>query len=82
MEKNSILKQVAESIWESGTNKLHFVVVGEPISDFIIKEYSATHYVLSWLEKGKKIKITFFKADKFGPTKNLGEILLEEIVDI
>ena len=82
MEKNKILKEIAESIWENGSNRLYHVSSGELLSDFIIQEYSATHYILSWLEKGKKVKITFFKADKFGPTKNLGDILLEETVEI
>lgn len=82
MQNNELLKQIADLIWDSGTLRLHYVNPGDFISDFIINNYSATHYVLSWIEKGKTVKITFFKADKYGPTKNLGEILLEESIDI
>jgi hypothetical protein len=82
MQNNKLLKQIAELIWDSGTQRLHYITPGDFVSDFIIDRYSATHYILSWAEKGKIVKITFFKADKFGPTKNLGEILLEEIVEI
>lgn len=77
-----MLKDIAGLIWENGTARLHFVMPGEKKSDFIIKNYFATHFILSWVEKGKKVKISFFKADKFGPTKNIGEIIKEKIVNL
>lgn len=77
-----MIKSIAELIWESGTTKLHCVIPGEELSDFIIKKYDATHFILNWLDRGKKVKICFFRADKYGPSKNIGEIIKEEIVDV
>jgi hypothetical protein len=82
MTKETILKNISESIWEYGTSRLYTLDPTQEGYNLICNNNKLTHYVLSWIEKGKKIKISFFSADKFGPTKNIGEIKQEEVVSI
>jgi hypothetical protein len=82
MTKETILKNISESIWEYGTSRLYSLDPEQEGYNLISVNNKLTHYVLSWIDKGKKIKISFFSADKFGPTKNIGEIKHEEIINL
>jgi hypothetical protein len=88
MEINKALNVLADYIWTKGPDKVLCIVPSEyagrdnPVSDAVCDAFNATHYKLSWEEKGKKVKIKFYSADAFGAARNLGKCVSERIVQV
>ena len=70
----------ASLIWSNGESKNMGCILpsgyswcaGEPdkeytkASDFVYREYEATHFTRKWEKKGKSVALRLFKADGFG----------------
>lgn len=96
MTTEEALQIIAETIWESPRHNFEGCLVpsdikkswGEPVHDFnfasdvLVKEFSATHYNLTWKEKGKIATLLLMRCESLGACNKPGLFVLEKDIAV
>lgn len=89
MKFEAALKKLAFNIFKShDANATYCIIPSEysskknPSHDAIHQKIKATHYKRTWQINGKSVKLTFFEAECFGASFDLGKKVFEKVIDI